>query len=109
MVRRDGQLPDEALSRGKDVMKTDASEPEEVYKSDDIKLVSFLLARGGRMKETVLRRDRRVDFFVVGSSIFERVKEYDMHSKNTLVSVHDFTGAMEHVRDAIARAKKVTT
>lgn len=87
-------------------MSQEETAPEEVYKSDDIKLVSFLLARGCRIKDVVLRGDRRVDFFIVSSVVFALTREYEMHSKNTLVPVHDYTASMEHVRDAISRVKK---
>ena len=87
-------------------MNNEPVDPDQIYKSDDIELISFLLARESRIKDVVLRNDRRVDFFVVGPAVFTLVKDYDAHSRNTLVSVHEYTSAMKHVRDAISRVKK---
>ena len=79
---------------------------EQLYKSDDLKLVSFLLARGCRVKDKQLRNDNRVDFFVVGEAILDLVKEHEMGSPNTLVSVHSYDAKTEFLRDICSRVKK---
>lgn len=86
-------------------MAEERTTEEQLYKADDIKLIAYLLARGCRVKDSSVRPDNRVDFFIVGDGIHSIVKEYDMKSKNTLVPVHEYTAAMEHVRDMITRVK----
>ena len=82
--------------------------PEEVqaFKTDDLKLACFLLARGCRVKDKSLREDNRVDFFLVGSDVFDLVKEHEMGSQNTLIPVHLYDSCMERVRDICSRVKR---
>lgn len=82
--------------------------PEEVqvFKTDDLKLACFLLARGCRVKDKKLREDNRVDFFVTGSDVFNLVKEHEMGSPNTLISVHLYDSKMEFLRDICSRVKR---
>ena len=84
------------------------TQPEEVqaFKTDDLKLACFLLARGCRVKDRNLREDNRVDFFVTGPKVFDLVKEHEMGSENTLVSVHQYDACMERLRDICSRVKR---
>ncbi len=82
------------------------TETEQVYKSDDLKLASFLLSRGCRVQDKKLRSDNRVDFFIVGVKTLDLVKEHEMGSQNTLVPVHQYDACMERLRDICSRAKR---
>ncbi len=82
------------------------SETEQVYRSDDLKLVSFLLSRGCRVEDKKLRKDNRVDFFIVGVKTLDLVKEHEMGSPNTLVPVHLYDSKIEFLRDICSRVKR---
>jgi hypothetical protein len=76
------------------------------FKTDDLKLACFLLARGCRVKDKKLRDDNRVDFFVIGNDVFDLVKEHEMGSPNTLIAVHLYDSKMEFLRDICSRVKR---
>lgn len=80
--------------------------PEEVYKSDNLKLIRYLIARGCRLKDAILSKERRVDFFVVGPDVFALVKDYETLSPHVLVSVHALNSADENLKDKIGSLKK---
>ena len=67
---------------------------EQVYRADNLHLIAFLVARGCRIKDSKLRSDRLVDFFICGDEVHNLVKEYDMKSKNTFVPVHEHKAAI---------------
>jgi hypothetical protein len=80
--------------------------PDEIFKTNSLKLASFLIARGCLLKDATLNNDRRVDFYVSGAEVFSLVKEFEMMSKRTLVCVHDLHAADEHLKDKIGSLKK---
>ena len=84
------------------------SEPagEQVHKTENLKLVAFLLSRGCFVKEATLRSDNRVDFVIAGDNISELVREHRMCSPNTLVQVHSYDSKTEFARDEITRLRK---
>jgi hypothetical protein len=84
----------------------DSPEEVQVFKTDDLKLACFLLARGGKVKDKGLRDDNRVDFFVTGADIFALVKEHETGSANTLIPVHLYDAKMEFLRDICSRVKR---
>ena len=83
-----------------------AEAAEQTHKTDNIKLVVFLLSRGCLLKEATLRSDNRVDFIISGDNTTELVREHRMCSPNTLVQVHSYDSKTEFVRDEITRLKK---
>lgn len=85
-----------------------SEKPEEVqaFKTDDLKLACFLLARGCRVKDKKLRSDNRVDFFIMGADVFGLVSEHEMGSPNTLIPVHLYDSRVEHLRDICSRVKR---
>lgn len=85
-----------------------SEKPEEVqaFKTDDLKLACFLLARGCRVTDKHLREDNRVDFMVTGKDVFNLVKEHEMGSPNTLIPVHLYDSKMEFLRDICSRVKR---
>ena len=85
---------------------TEKSEEVQAFKTDDLKLACFLLARGCRVKDKKLRDDNRVDFMITGSDVFALVKEHESGSTNTLIAVHVYDAAMERIRDICSRVKR---
>ena len=81
-------------------------EEVQAFKTDDLKLACFLLARGCRVKDRKLREDNRVDFFIIGADVFDLVKEHEMGSPNTLIPVHLYDSKMEFLRDICSRVKR---
>jgi hypothetical protein len=91
-------------------MSDDVVKKEEVqlYKTDELELSAFLVARGCRMQERALRDDNRVDFTISGDKTFSLVKEFEMSSPNTLVPVHDLFKSLRLLRDTCTRIKRET-
>jgi hypothetical protein len=80
---------------------------DEAYKTDELELGAFLMARGCRVEHSQLRADGiRSEFTFAGPDAFALVKEFEMGSENTLVSVHKFRHALNHLRDSCNRLKK---
>lgn len=82
------------------------AEQEQVYKSDNEELVSFLLSRGCLVRDKSLRIDNRVDLVVAGPHTLDLLKEWDMGSSNTLVPVHPLFSNLRFLRDIFSRVRR---
>jgi len=78
----------------------------EIYKTDDMKLIAFLLGLDCKIKEGKLRDDNRVDFFISGQDVSRKVADWDSIESPQAKWAHKIFNGLDHARDMATRLKK---